>query len=75
MTAEEHLRWCADRALEYFDGSDKTSAIASFLSDVGKHDGTRHIQGPLAMMMLPMEYDNGRDAFERFMMGFAVVNT
>lgn len=74
MTAEEHLRWCTERALAYFDARDKPSAIASFLSDVSKHDGTRHIQGPLAMMMLPMEYERGRDAFERSMMGFAVMH-
>jgi len=35
-----HLRWCKDRALEYVEQGDLTSAFASFISDMGKHEST-----------------------------------
>ena len=73
MTAREHLEWAAQRALEYFDLGQKTNATTSFLSDVGKHEGTAWISGePMHMLLLDAEYDRGRVAFERFMLGFAV---
>lgn len=72
-SAKQHLAWAAERALEYFDRGDKKEAIASFLSDVGKHSGTAWIQGEgMFLLLLDMEYDRGRIAFERFMLGFAV---
>lgn len=72
-SAREHLAWSAERALEYFDQGDKQEAIASFLSDVGKHPGTAWIQGEgMFLRLLDMEYDRGRIAFERFLLGFAV---
>lgn len=37
MTRAEHLKWAKDRAKEYLDADDPSQAIASFLSDLGKH--------------------------------------
>jgi hypothetical protein len=37
MDRAEHLAWAKQRALEYVDAGDLTSAIASMLSDLGKH--------------------------------------
>lgn len=72
-TARQHLDWATERALECFDADDKMNTIASFLSDVGKHQGTAWIQiHPLTMPMLMTEYDNGRDAFKKYMLGFNV---
>jgi len=39
MTRAEHLAWAKKRALDYLDDDDKTSAIASIMSDLRKHDG------------------------------------
>jgi len=37
LTRAEHLQWAKDRALEYVEAGDLTSACASILSDLGKH--------------------------------------
>ncbi len=53
MTREEHLQWCKDRALEYVENGDITSAWGSMVSDLNKHDGTRgHSAIQLGMMMV-----------------------
>lgn len=36
MTRAEHLQWAKDRALAYLP--DTSQAMASFVSDLGKHD-------------------------------------
>lgn len=38
MTKEEHLQWAKDRANEYCDADKVSSAITSFISDLGKHE-------------------------------------
>mgnify|MGYP000633824714 CR=1 FL=1 len=74
-TAEEHLEWAVRRALEYYDAGDQTNALASFLSDVGKHNGTRHIQDHSAtLMILRLGMSEGRSAFEKAMRDFAIFN-
>lgn len=74
-TAKEHLEWCVSRAMEYYDEGDQTNALASFLSDVGKHDGTEHIQWSGAtLMILRFGMSEGREAFEKAMRGFAVID-
>lgn len=52
-TRTEHLQWCKDRAKEYIDRGDLSNALASFFSDMGKHDETRDhpFLGVGAMMM------------------------
>lgn len=75
MTAREHLEWAVRRALEYYDAGDQTNAFASFLSDVGKHDGTAHIQRNSAtLMILHLGMSEGRSAFEKAMLDFAVID-
>lgn len=37
---KEHLEWCKQRANEYVDQDDLSSAFASFQSDMGKHPET-----------------------------------
>lgn len=36
----EHLDWCKKRALEYVELNDVPNALASFISDLGKHEET-----------------------------------
>jgi len=47
MTAEEHLAWAKARAIEYVDANKLVQALASFISDLGKHDGTSHLARPV----------------------------
>lgn len=43
MTAAEHFDWAVGRAMEYVEMGDGGGAMASLLSDLGKHDGTAGI--------------------------------
>ncbi len=73
MSGKEHLEWAAERALEYFDSGDQQNAMASFISDVGKHPGTAWIQGEhLLLMLMPLEMSSGRESLRRYLLGFAV---
>ncbi len=40
MTRAEHLAWCKTRALEYVTTGDLDEALASMISDLGKHPDT-----------------------------------
>lgn len=43
MNAAEHFAWAKGRALEYVDLGDAGNAMASLVSDLGKHKGTAGI--------------------------------
>lgn len=40
MNRAEHLQWCKDRALEYLNNGLIADGMASFISDMAKHEGT-----------------------------------
>lgn len=40
MERAEHLKWAKDRAAVYLDNGNAAQAMASFISDMGKHEGT-----------------------------------
>lgn len=40
MTRAEHLTWCKKRAVEYVAMGDLPGAMASMVSDLGKHEDT-----------------------------------
>lgn len=71
MTRKEHLDWCKRRAREYLDRGEPVNAIASMLSDMGKHPENAPAiqQGPLAMLGL-MAGRNGVAAARDFIEGF-----
>ena len=46
MDAAEHFAWAQARALEYVDRNEPAQAMASFVSDLGKHEGTVGILTP-----------------------------
>jgi len=70
MTRAEHVRWCKTRALEYVDRGDFYGAMASMLSDLGKHDETRHAAETMAPVAL-FELRNPREeSVRRFITGF-----
>ncbi len=60
--------------MEYMEAGDTTNAITSFISDVGKHDGTKHIvkNNPSLVLFLSTEAKRGKEAFKSFLEGFAV---
>jgi hypothetical protein len=36
----EHMAWCKQRSLEYVNSGELENALASFVSDLGKHEST-----------------------------------
>ncbi len=54
MTREDHLAWAKQRALEYVDAGDNTSALASMQSDMHKHSELRDHPGLDLGMMLAL---------------------
>ena len=52
MNRAEHLQWCKNRAIEYVHRGDGVGAIASMLSDLGKHPETASSVEIGAMLML-----------------------
>ena len=70
MTRDEHLRWAKERALEYVTLNDLPNAVASMISDLGKHEAFR---GPAYSFVLPLgmaEIPRGKDAVRRWVEGF-----
>lgn len=53
MTRAEHLAWAKERALAYLP-ADPGNAIASFVSDMGKHEDLRAHVGLTILGMLMM---------------------
>lgn len=67
MTRAEHLAWCKQRAMEYVAAGDYDQAVASMLSDLGKHPETASAQ-KTGFLMIGMVRDQ-RTATE-FVQGF-----
>lgn len=73
MTRQEHMQWCKDRALEYVNAGDNDQALASMLSDLGKHPETKSSLaslGPLAMMLRISGQLSTRQQMKEFIEGF-----
>ena len=71
MTREEHMRWCKDRALAYLPAS-PAEAVASMLSDLGKHEETkRAAAGGVFMEGMRAAMSTNPDDARRFIEGFA----
>lgn len=58
----EHLEWCKRRALEYLP-DDPKNAMASMLSDLGKHPGTAG-SAQIGMEIAPFRYGQGNNPEE-----------
>jgi len=73
MTRLEHLNWCKQRAREYVQRGDLRNAVASMMSDLGKHPETKEAGGALAMLgILAMQQaaSGDREAVVRYIEGF-----
>lgn len=72
MNAAEHFEWAKGRALEYLDIGDMPAAMASLISDLGKHKGTEQIMHPDLQGLLVGEYLlAGGEGVRRFITGLA----
>lgn len=71
MDRSEHLQWCKDRAMEYINTGDVTNGIASFTSDMSKHEDTASHSALdlMATMMFSGMLNTVADA-EKFILGF-----
>ena len=63
----EYLKWCKQRALEYLKTGNWQEAIASMLSDLGKHPETCSSQMMGAMLAIFVGSD---EEARRFIEGF-----
>lgn len=51
QTRAEHLQWCKDRTIPYVKKGDAPGALASFISDLRKHQETK---AHPVMQLIPM---------------------
>ncbi len=70
MTRQEHLQWCKDRAMEYVEKGDYQNAVASMLSDLGKHDDTKKSAETCGMLGIMTLMNPSRDSVAKFIQGF-----
>lgn len=71
MTRAEHLAWCKERALKYVEAGDFNNAVASMLSDLGKHDETRSSStGILAQMGMIELMNPSYNSIKNYIEGF-----
>lgn len=71
MTRQEHLDWAKKRAIEYVDEGDLSEALASMVSDLGKH--SELYDHPARSMMVGMYSGgllNSQAAMRDFIEGF-----
>ena len=69
MSRADHLQWCKDRAMEYVNTGDSTNAIASMISDLGKHPETAQ-SASLGMMLAIVINRNDKAAMTNWVQGF-----
>lgn len=72
MTRQEHLAWCKERAQEYCERGEYSDAIASMMSDLGKHPETEssiHLCS-LAVGLMAIGDLRTRESVSRFINGF-----
>jgi hypothetical protein len=71
MTRTEHLEWAKKRAIEYVDKGELSSAYASFVSDMGKHDGTRgHVSLAMGLQLQLMGQLETAEEMRKFINDF-----
>lgn len=71
MTRAEHMRWCKSRAREYVNNGDFNQAVASMISDLGKHPETKGLVEMASMLALAALMNGDRRAVSNFVEGFA----
>lgn len=70
MNRTEHINWTKDRALQELEYGGVTAAIASFQSDLGKHDETFNYPAKeLAMGLFMAGYLGTKEQVKKFIEG------
>lgn len=73
-TRAEHLKWCKERAIAEFDFSGRPQdAMASMISDLGKHPGTAdsvRLAATLGMQLVANGHMSTRAQVVEFVNGF-----
>lgn len=70
-TRAHHLEWCKKRAIQYCDANDPDQAMASFVSDMRKHEATEeHLGLRLMMQMKFAGLLNSNEEMRKFILGF-----
>lgn len=71
MTRDEHLAWAKQRALEYCDEGEISSALASMLSDLHKHpELENHAGGTLGVMLAASGFLQTTQDMREWIVGF-----
>ena len=71
MTRTEHMQWSKDRAMAYVEQGSYSEAVASMLSDLGKHEETKQSHRICAQLgMLELICGPTRDSITKFVNGF-----
>jgi hypothetical protein len=70
MTRDEHIAFCKKRAHEYLSRGDVVNAIASMMSDLDKHEGTKAGGKAMAPFGLLCAMNNDHEGARRFIDGF-----
>jgi len=67
----EHVQWCKDRALKFFDRDDLGGAMSSFLSDMNKHPLARE-QLDVFLLGIGQQYlvSNNAQSLKHWIEGF-----
>lgn len=69
-TYDEHLEWCKQRAREYLERGDLAHAVASMMSDLGKHPETRTRAAGLHVLAAIRAEDGDYDFVKHYIEGF-----
>lgn len=70
MTRLEHIQFCKDRANAYLNQHDVVNAITSMLSDLEKHEETKHTDPVLVMLGMFYAMNRDTEGARRFINGF-----
>lgn len=75
MTRSDHMKWCKERAWQSYNYKKtkdpvgaRTDAIASMISDIGKHEDTAPMVMMAGMLMMTVTDES---SLRRFIDGFA----
>jgi hypothetical protein len=70
MNRAEHLQWCKRRALEYLP-HDPQGAVASMISDLGKHPETANLTDLGMLGICELQSPDPVPGVRKFIEGFA----
>jgi hypothetical protein len=70
MTRDEHLAWCKQEAMAYWNAGDLKNAVASMMSDMRKHPETKGYPTVLDELAFRYLLDEDEPSVRRWIEGF-----